>query len=245
MLHLIASYPKSGNTYCRIFMARYLRRENDLNNIGFPLYSSEFFFPNGMPNDRRLCGPVCRWDFNLAKTHETGNLFFPNCCEKAVYIVRNPLDVAPSWAAHMMTTLDDAIEKMADERTTLRSAPHAFSQSIGSWSTNVSSWLFHDCIKVHAFRYETLVINPRKGFKQMLDFLEIPFVQERFDDAIEFSGFDKLKKLEFEKGFRESRSARGFFRSGKTGTWTSELTVDQARCVMADHAPMMRKLGYL
>lgn len=243
MLNLIASYPKSGNTMVRIFLAHYLRGSVDLNAVGFPLYLSDHFFPFGLPNDPAERYPVCRTDPCFAKTHEVTDNFYPASAARALYIVRNPLDVVPSWANHMMTTYDGAIAAMS-KPTTLKPLEHASAQFIGTWSTNVLGWLECPKIPVRAVRYETLVSDPARAFKMILSWFEVPFEKERFAAALAFVRFDNLAAIEHKTGFKEARGTAGFFRQGKAGKWSGVLTVDQARRVWADHARAMKLLGY-
>ena len=244
MLYLIASYPKSGNTYVRIFLAAYLRGRHELKDVGFPLYCSTYYFPQGFPLDRSECRPVCRHPLNFAKTHEVSDFYYPETAEKALYLVRNPLDVCPSWANHCMTTNAESVAALG-RSTTLKQTPgKIFPQYIGTWSENVESWLFRSRIPVRAVKYEMLKSNPRRAFKIILDWFGLPFDSKRFDDALAYSDFSNLQKLEEKTGFRESRGREGFFRKGETGSWRGSLTFSEAAQIYADHGPMMRRLGY-
>ncbi len=244
MLYLLASYPKSGNTMVRVFLAHYLRQNDNLNKVGFPLYGSDHYFPFGIPADRSLCAPICRDSAVYAKTHETAEVYFPGGAHRCLYIVRNPLDVAPSWANHMMCTIDHGIDCMS-RPTKLKAIEHIFAQEIGSWSENVMGWLTKARIPVRCVRYETLVTDPRRAFKVVLDWLEIPFEAEKFDAAIKFIEFGNLQKLEEKKGFKETRGTHGFFRRGEAGGWLDTLTVQQAQRITEDHKAAMKFLGYL
>jgi len=65
--------------------------------------------------------------------------------------------------------------------------------------------------------------------------------------AVTFADFSQLRQQEAEKGFKEApqrRSAAKFFRRGEAGAWRDELTPEQPARSEADHAPMMRCLGY-
>jgi len=65
--------------------------------------------------------------------------------------------------------------------------------------------------------------------------------------AVAFADFAQLRQQEHDKGFREAPRPYGggsFFRRGKTGAWRDELTAEQVARVEADHAEMMRRLGY-
>ena len=244
MLYLIASYPKSGNTYVRIFLAAYLRGHHSLKDVGFPLYCSTHYFPRGFPLDRAECRPVCRHPVNFAKTHEVSDFYYPETAEKALYLVRNPLDVCPSWANHCMTTNEESVRALG-RPTTLKHSEKIFPQYIGTWSENVESWLFRAKIPVRAVKYETLKSNPRRAFRIILEWFNIPYDASRFDDALRFSDFENLQKLEERKGFKESRGREGFFRKAEIGGWKNSLTFSQSVQIKADHGDIMARLGYI
>ena len=47
-------------------------------------------------------------------------------------------------------------------------------------------------------------------------------------------------------GLRRSlREAEKFFRAGKAGQWKDVLSPDQIKTIIAAHAPMMMRLGYV
>ena len=65
--------------------------------------------------------------------------------------------------------------------------------------------------------------------------------------AVTFADFKQLRDQEREKGFREAprpHAGGNFFRRGETGNWREELCAAQVARIEAEHAPMMRRLGY-
>jgi aryl sulfotransferase len=65
--------------------------------------------------------------------------------------------------------------------------------------------------------------------------------------AVKFADFAQLRQQEQDKGFREAprpHAGGEFFRRGAAGGWREELTPEQAVRIEADHAGMMRRLGY-
>jgi len=250
MFRLLASYPKSGNTYVRIFLANYLRGETDLNKVGWPIFSSHAFFPIGMPRTYARVDSFKRECY--AKTHEIGNLFYGSSFERAVYIVRNPLDIVPSFSRHMSCDLDTAIARLGNKNQHLQGTDKIYPQLISDWSSNVISWLQNKRFPVFFIRYETLCAYPTTGFKSLLAFLNVPIIEDKFLKALEFSSFDSLKKTEAEmlaKGekekFREARGSTGkFFNVGKPGNGKEVMTVQQIERVYKRHKHLMDLLHY-
>lgn len=257
MFRLIASYPKSGNTYVRIFLAHYLRGETDLNKIGWPLFNSHAFFPLGMPRFYSQVRPF-PWE-RYAKTHEIATLYAnARSIDKAVYIVRNPLDIIPSFSRHMGISIEQSIEAVGDGAKCIGGKDErVYKQRIGSWSSNVETWLLEKSFPIFRVRYETLVTNPEFGFRGLLTFLEVPIIETKLQASLHFVAFQRLKETEEKMlaeseaakndtlKFREARGSTGkFFNVGKAGGGKEVLTVDQISRIHSRHKKVMDLFGY-
>ena len=168
----------------------------------------------------------------------------------AIVIVRDPRDVAPSLASHRNTSIDDAIAFMNDRdaefsaNTTKQDSQ--LRQKLPGWSAHVASWLEQTDIPVHLVRYEDLQIDTVVMLRRALAFAGQAAADDELCRAVRFADFTRLRQQEEEIGFREAPQQAGarFFRRGEAGGWRDELTPDQAARIEADHAPMMRRLGY-
>jgi hypothetical protein len=169
--------------------------------------------------------------------------------QSAVYIVRNPLDVAVSFSHHLGRSLDITIEHMADGdfafgRSTDR-LHRQLRQKMLSWSGHVESWLGHSAFPVHLMRYEDMLERPHDTFTDCVRFLGLEYDLSRVHAALEQSSFEKLRGQEQRHGFRERPgSAAVFFRSGSSGQWRNKLNIEQIARIGEQHGRMMRNLGY-
>jgi hypothetical protein len=175
----------------------------------------------------------------------------PRGAHSAVLIVRDPRDVAPSFASHNRSTVDDAIAFMCDPAAALSSKTDRqqsqLRQQLPGWSGYHESWLGQTDIPLHLIRYEDMHADTEKMLRRALAFAGRDASDEQIARAVAFARFDELKKQEDERGFREAPHARpggNFFRRGETGAWRSELTAEQVERIEAAHAPMMQRLGY-
>jgi hypothetical protein len=167
----------------------------------------------------------------------------------AIVIVRDPRDVAPSLASHRNTSIDDAIAFMNDRDAKFGANPTKqdlqLRQKLPGWSGHVASWLDQTDIPVHLVRYEDLQIDTAAVLRRALEFAGQAAADDELCRAVKFADFAQLRQQEEEKGFREAPQADArFFRRGEAGAWRDELKPDQAARIEADHAPMMRRLGY-
>lgn len=170
--------------------------------------------------------------------------------DAAIVIVRDPRDVAPSFANHNDGSIDDAIAAMNSEKAMFAGAkkwmPKQLRQRLPGWSRHIASWLDQTDIPVHIVRYEDLMADTAGAFARALAFAGRPATAEEIKRAVSFAAFASLQAQEREKGFNEAprRPNARFFRRGEAGAWRDELSPEQAARIEADHGAMMRRLGY-
>lgn len=169
----------------------------------------------------------------------------------AVVIVRDPRDVAASFAHHNRTPIDKAIATLNDPKPAVAETAdrqhRQFRQTLLGWSEHVASWLDQRDLPVHLVRYEDLKADTAGALARALAFAGWPATAEQIARAVRFADFGILKAQERDKGFREiPRPGKGgpFFRRGEAGGWRDELTAPQIARIEARHVAMMRRLGY-
>jgi hypothetical protein len=277
----LASYPKSGNTWTRAFLSHYLGPDEagpaDINALTTgPLAGDRALFDECvgveaaclLPDEVLALRPrVYRFLADGArragkplflKAHDAwqrladGQGLFPAAATRAViYLVRNPFDVAVSWAHHTGSTVEQAVERLCDEGYTLAAAPddidRQLPQFLGSWSRHARSWLDDSGLPAYVLRYEDLLADPADAFAAMLRFAGLPCDEGRLAAAVAATRFEALQQQERERGFRERRQAAtaAFFRQGRAGGWREALTAEAAARLVQAHGAMLRRLGYL
>ena len=269
----LASYPKSGNTWLRAFLHNLLRNParpmsiNELDKFCLgdsqaPWYVQESGgrSPAGMTKEElaplrtRVHAAFTRAhpDSVFAKTHNILGEFAGvplvslQYTVAAIYVLRNPLDVALSLADHFGLDIDDAIAFMANPQAgTENSEANAF-EFYGTWSQHVRSWTTAESDSLIWLRYEDMLDKPRQTFARIAGFLGLKPPRDRLDKAIRFSSFKVLRGQEDKAGFRErSQHSAHFFRVGQAGQWRRVLTQAQVDAVVAAHGEQMARFGYL
>ena len=272
----LASYPKSGNTWLRVFLTNFLRNDGqpaDINALEMQANAaSRHLVDHALvvessdltedelawyrPEAYRILARRSR-ETLYVKVHDAytrsadGEPLIPaDVTRGAVYLVRNPLDVAASLAHHHATTLDSTIDLMGSEAGALvsgrtRLAPQ-LKQLMLTWSRHVLSWIDQTVIPVHLMRYEDMLRQPVETFSATLRFLGLPDNPDRVRTAAGFSSFQHLRDQEQAHGFTEKPpKAESFFRLGRAGSWRESLTEAQIGKIIRDHGAVMRRLGYL
>jgi hypothetical protein len=273
----IASYPKSGNTWVRAFLHNLMKARNgegdeqDINEMArfstWDLDKKRYAHFLGFEPDNALhrCeiaatrhavhqqvadaaeGLIFVKTHNglvMDRGHATVNFA---ATAGAVYVVRNPLDVAISYAHHSGRSIDDAIEYMSMTGAETAGNDISVYEVHGSWSQHVWSWTRNNNRELHVMRYEDMLAEPGEAFAALARHLLIDFTRRQLRSAIERSSFARLQAQEKERGFRERPpTADGnFFREGRAGQWREVLTSGQIDRIVRDHGEQMRRFGYL
>ncbi len=272
----LASYPKSGNTWMRALLTNSLKTTAGVAGIneldGGVLASSRPIFDAfaGVRASELTPSEVTRaradvyrtWarlspGLQLVKVHDAfahddrGEPMFPaDATKAALYIQRNPFDVAVSFAHHSRITIDDAVEALctADYSLAARSdrLEEQIPQRLTSWSGHAASWLDQHELPVHLVRYEDLSADPAAVLSGVLTALDCAADASKIAAAVDAARFDRLQQQEAASGFRERPAGvPAFFRSGKVGGWRAELSDRHVDRLISSHREALRRFGYL
>ncbi len=268
----LASYPKSGNTWSRIFLANYLLGTlepipiNQVHRIGigdsvanaYRIVDGGRYDPMDHMGHLRLREKVLRGivnngaDLNFVKTHNAKDsafgveLIVPRYTRAAVYILRDPLDVVVSYARHYGQTPAAAARAISRPDNTTSADATSVKQYLGNWSLHVTGWTETGDFPVHMMRYEDMKADPLNAFAGLLGFLGIPIDAERLARAVGFSSFDEMKRQESVTPFIErSTNLDRFFHTGETGQWKAALSPEDVAFLRERHGKVMTKYGYL
>ncbi|MEM6932327.1 MAG: sulfotransferase domain-containing protein [Pseudomonadota bacterium] len=261
----LASYPKSGNTWTRYFLAQYFMPPderpgiNDLRRFTLADVRQDFFDKaNGgpfhaqsfdewlaiRPKALRLIA-AARPGHHFVKTHcqiqRIGqvDVIPPDVTAAAIYIMRNPFDVVPSLSRHLSMPIDQTIDRMLDPKC-LNTTPTLIFETLGRWDHHVESWCSTPGLLRHVIRYEDLILDTEKTFRGLLTYLQAPIQDGQLRRAIRASSFSKLQKQEKKDGFRERPTGmEQFFAKGTSGGWRNVLTPDQVARIRAEFLPTL------
>ena len=269
----IASYPKSGNTWMRAFLHNYIRQPDapyDINRLtdltAADVNAERYRRHDPRPASRYTVADVQRMrplvhrdltalapTLVFVKTHNARMqvasvpLITPEVTAGAIYIVRDPRDIAVSYSRHRGRSIDDTIAFMADAEAATGGTDAKVYEHLASWSAHANSWMDPPDPRVRVVRYEAMVSAPEAAFGPLVDWLGQKPPPERLNKAIRFSAFDELRAQEQAGGFKErvAGATAPFFAIGRPGHWRAVLTTAQRARIEHDHGPMMRRLGYL
>jgi len=267
----LASYPRSGNIWLQSFLHNLFRNVNLAPSVQelsafCALESSALHF---MTPESQPLGTWTREEAALrrAEAHKaitelhSDNVFASTRAAlverggaptitmeytaAAIYVVRNPLDLVVSIAAHGGQSIDEAIDRLgaADESENSDQFAYEFH---GNWSTHVLSWSQQRHAGLHLLRYEDMLSAPKKSFAPLVTFLGFDTPPERLDRAIQFSSFAELAaRSESVDGQAGAGSLAGLFRKGTSDQWRDVLSADQVRRIVKRHGEQMQRFNYI
>ncbi len=267
----LASYPKSGNTWMRAFLHNLLQNPpqpvpiNELMRftLGDTLvewYEKVAGRPVAGLTDEELAAlrPKVHALFTRAspdsvfvKTHMALEsvcgvpLITMDYTAGAIYILRDPRDVALSAAAHFGTDVDGAIALMNNPVARTGFETINVPQYYGTWSQHVRSWTTQRHERLLIVRYEDMLEKPFPTFAKVAHFLGLKPERERINKAVRFSSFREMQRQEARDGFIErSVSSKAFFRAGVAGQWREALSKDQIARLVDVHRDVMQEFDY-
>ncbi|MDC3341405.1 sulfotransferase domain-containing protein [Candidatus Pelagibacter sp.] len=202
MIVWLASYPKSGNTWLRAFIASLLSKstgENSLENMrairAYPLTNDFYNLLDDFSDFKKIAK---NWEtsqniinlqkkIKILKTHhqlcKIDNFLFTNYKNSlaTIYVVRDPRNVITSLMHHYsLKNYDEALKFIFDEhrfsgrldKKENLKRRTEFPTYISSWQNHFNSWKNFKK-NFLLIKYEDLINRPEKTFNKISKFLEI------------------------------------------------------------------------
>lgn len=268
----LASYPRSGNTWLRAFLHNLLRnpaeahdinRLQDLTLIDGDARWYRDLDPRPLTQLSKEEVATLRPRIHAAMTRVSADTVFVKTHNAlvedrgtpmitlehtvgAIYVVRDPLDVAVSYSHHYGVTLDEAVAAMNRHGNQSIANQENFAYELhGTWSENVDSWTANPNPSLLVVRYEDMAREPQRTFAAVAGFLGVRASPARIAAAVERSSFATLRDQERRRGFRErSRKSAEFFRAGEIGQGRRLLSAVLIDRLAASHEATMTRFGY-
>jgi hypothetical protein len=272
MIIWLASYPKSGNTWVKIFLNSILfsKAKIDINKNNIRLFPlrSDFNTININVDNIKDFADNCLYAQELInldnkikffKTHNAlwklGKKTFTNEENTlgVLHIVRDPRNVITSLKNHFnIKNYEDALVFLKDEKKSIGSKSRKKESDlptiISSWSNHYNSWKKMEKNNL-LIKYENLLKNPLEEFMKISEFIEkiskLKFQKEEIEKAVINCGFEKLQEQEKQNGFVEALEKRQFFYLGPKNNWKSLLEPKIQNDIEENFKKEMIELGYL
>ena len=211
-------------------------------------------------------------EFCFLKTHSAQLIYFDNYFTDIkrtlgfIYIIRDPRDVAVSYARYSKNILDKTILHMTNNTTVIdyatknKSSIDYFQDTpeniikpkvlLSRWDVHVKSWgLFQSPNLV--LRYEDLIKKKKEIIYKIIVFFEKSYnfkfhnIDHKIENIILSTDFETLKKSEKKHGFDEAIKNQSFFNVGKSQQWKTQLNPAQKNLIENEFKQEMVKFKYL
>jgi hypothetical protein len=232
---------------------------------GFSGLTQKFVERNGIKLSGSAPGEVRRWwrevqreiceaaeheiflkTHNVAARFDSGPFPDPGSSAGAIYILRDPRDVALSYAWHYKMTLGLAIVALCTSSAfNVKQERLGLTELLMSWGEHVFGWTSLKSCPLLVLRYEDLLADPARGVRRIATFLNKPLSAEQVDAIIAATSFQELRGQEKARGFNESVRPDGFFRVGRANQWREVKDQSVFAPLIEKNARIMRKHGYL
>ena len=181
----------------------------------------------------------------------------------SIYIVRDPRNVVTSWAKFANVTIQKAADTLINTTQfggdlNVKEGSERSMVHMGTWNGNFQSWKsFKYQDRYLLIKYEDLINNREENFLKVLKFIfklqksKFYLNKSKFENVIETTDFEKLKKLEKEKGFSEAKTNKitgekiPFFNLGPKNDWKTMLDPVTRLQIEKSFEKEMKELNYL
>ena len=285
MIVWLASYQKSGNTLLRSMLASYFFSLDGVFN--FDLIKNIKQFPdinlfkdndvNVEDDDETIKNYIKiqekiskKNSLQFLKTHSyLFNFYnkypFTNLENSlgAIYLVRDPRNVATSFANFQNISVENAVNIMINNMfmggdKNSKKPSDQTKVWTGNWSNHYNSWKsFKEHKKYLLIKYEDLINKKETTFLNILKFIhqlqkvKLSINKKKFENVLNTTSFQNMKKLEADKGFFEASTNEEtgkkipFFHLGDKRDWKNILDLELKKKIENNFKIEMVELGYL
>jgi Sulfotransferase domain len=232
---LLASYPKSGNTWVKLLLCTLITSRD----VGFD--ESELIIPS-IEKIRRCSVSSDSRQGRIIKTHDRFRGYAMRS-GRGIYLLRDGRDVAVSYFYHYVrvTRYEGSFSQF------LRRFLLGRLDGFGTWACHVIGWMRSDWTasgRLLVVRYEDLLDNPSERVGQIADFLGLERSAEEIEKAIELNTASRMREKEFGATVLAGGSGVPFVRSASAGGWRGVFSDSDHDAFMSAAGQALHLVGY-
>jgi hypothetical protein len=231
---MVASYPRSGNTWLRFMLTRILTGKSagfdNVNNVIAEV---------GIHKDAL---PLLPGEGRLIKTHE---LYRP-AYKRAIYLVRDARD---SLLSQYSREKELGLVWWADFDGYIEAFLKGTINGFGSWQEHVPNWLDSPLAQrgdILVVRFEQMRKNPQDKLEVILDYLGFQVDPQLIAEAIADNTLERMREREnkAQKLHQSKREEGRFVRQGAIMGWREKFTQPQLEMIEHYAGETLARMGY-
>jgi hypothetical protein len=231
---MVASYPRSGNTWLRFMLTRILTGKS----AGFDNVNS-VIAEVGIHKDAR---PLLPGEGRLIKTHE---LYRP-AYKRAIYLVR---DLRDSLLSQYSREKELGLVWWADFDGYIEAFLKGTINGFGSWQEHIPNWLDSPLAKrgdILVVPFEQMRKNPQEKLEVILDYLGFKTDPHVIAEAIADNTLERMREREnkAQKLHKSKREEGRFVRQGAIMGWREKFTQPQLEMIEHYAGETLARMGY-
>ncbi|AFZ43496.1 sulfotransferase [Halothece sp. PCC 7418] len=247
----LASYPKSGNTFLRLLLYRYIYADvmDRTKEVEDKVPDVHKLISEGKKLNVMLDGSV------LVKSHFLLSSQHPYFSHTVgfIYILRNPRDVIFSNARYFGLSKDqDSLHSFVENFIKNKGVDRWTKMGMGTYLGHLTSWLNGVNSFPHLFiKYENLKEKPIETLTNVINFLGIEIDKNKMQEVIEDCDINKLREIEIQEKqnnettvFHGSSKGEYFIGQGKTNQSLAEISKDLEHLYQENFERFVRIFGY-
>jgi hypothetical protein len=231
---MVASYPRSGNTWLRFLLTKILTGKSaGFDNI------NKVITEIGIHKDAL---PLLPGEGRLIKTHE---LYRPTY-KRAIYLVRDVRDVLLSQYSRENEL---GLVWWSDFDGYIREFLKGTINGFGAWQAHIPNWLDSPLAQpgdLLMVRFADMRSDTTGKLEEILDFLGLHVERDLIAEAVADNTVDKMRAREnnSEKLHQSNREEGRFVRKGSVMGWREKLTEPQLELIEQYAGATMARMGF-
>lgn len=237
---MLASYPKSGNTWVRALVAHLVGAKQSLREM-------ERLIPDIYTSRANTLRNAYRFPCSgrLIKSHES----FRPTYKRVIYLVRDPRDVCVSYYHYLANILPTVDANTTSVDAFAKMFVSGGLDDFGTWGEHTNSWLAAESADLLILRYEDLLAEAPQSLTRVCEFLGLDKDASEIATAVESCSLERLRlKEERERKLwlqiKNAKGAATFFRKGGSDG-RADLNSASLELICEKWREPMRALNYL
>jgi hypothetical protein len=234
---ILASYPRSGNTWMRVILAELLYGKSGESLANLQSLVPDIHVPI-------FAADLIRADFHIIKSHRPRRMDLEKLLNnRSIYLVRDPRDVVTSYYKFVgeLRNYRGSFEDFCLDWLNGRIWPCSWREHVNSWTGPQTSESQDQVI----IRYEDLAASFNEELIRLSRFLNVSLSESKIKEIAHNSSISEMRR-KAQQGVGQNNFSRDYQFIGKAqiGSWKDLFSKSLAGIFVDQLGDLMKKFGY-